>query len=293
MVSDITSDAQFRAWCQWLDDLFLVTGGWTLSSDTGQMTISTVTHPTAGNTAQGYRIYCMSDALQSTAPIFLKIEYGSSTVLTEPSIWFTIGQGSNGSGTITNVLTTRTQVNASNSTGAQTGTATSYGSAAPNRCSFAMFINATNMLWMFVFGIERTKDSVGNDTAAGFLLVYKATASGSSGVEASRYVINAVGTQPSIESGLAYIITHYTPSQTFTPGDIGVGVVIHFKGVAQQPGINWLVTNNNDVSVEGFIDLVIYGTSHRYQQLNILAAQRGVAGGAALDTNSRMLMRYD
>jgi len=293
LLSDITTDALFRAFCQWIDDLFLVTGGWTLSSDSGQMVIASAVHPTSGNQSMGYRIYCMADTLQATAPIFLKIEYGSSGILVEPGIWFTIGQGSNGSGTITNILRPRTQVMAGNNSSVQTGSANSYGSAAPNRCCFGMFCQAANTIYPFLFSIERTKDAVGNDTAAGWIPVWRSQSGGTIGLDSSAYVINAVGTQPSVETGLNYIITHRTPSETFAPGDVGVGVIIPFKGVAQQPGINWLVTNKDDVGVEGFINLVIYGTAHVYQQLNNISPNKSKSGSSTYDGNARLLMRYD
>src|SRR3970282_1095232 len=90
------TDAEFRAWVQFVEDTLVTTGGWVVTADTGQMTISTATAPGAGNTKVGYRIYRMSDVLQAANPVFVRIDYGSGAASTSPGMWLTIGQGSEG-----------------------------------------------------------------------------------------------------------------------------------------------------------------------------------------------------
>lgn len=97
-------DAGFRAWGLELStelDAYLPK-----TADTGQINWATVTRP-AVNTAAGYEIRRFNDALQATAPIFVKLEYGTTSVLTIPALWVTVGTGSNGSGTLTGSVTQR------------------------------------------------------------------------------------------------------------------------------------------------------------------------------------------
>jgi hypothetical protein len=92
--------------------------GLTQTADTGQVNWTTVTYSSTANTSSGYEIYEFTDALQSTYPIYLKIEYGTgddpAAANGSPTIWLTVGQGSNGSGTLTGTLTTRTQIGCTN-----------------------------------------------------------------------------------------------------------------------------------------------------------------------------------
>lgn len=107
-----TTDAEFRAWGSALSAA-MQTCGLLPSADTGQINWTTVARPAGANTPAGYEIYQFTDALQATSPIFVKIEYGTGTTLTNygsPALWLTVGQGSNGTGTLTGILTTRTQI---------------------------------------------------------------------------------------------------------------------------------------------------------------------------------------
>jgi len=110
-----TTDAEFRAWGS-ATKAGLAAAGFVQTSDTGQIDWTTVLAPTVATTAQGYEIWSLNDAAQSTCPIFFKIEYGSgsTTPSARPNIWITVGTGSNGSGTINGVtILSRTAFNTS------------------------------------------------------------------------------------------------------------------------------------------------------------------------------------
>lgn len=110
-VLDQTTDAAFRTWVQEVITQLVSTCGITQTSDTGQINTSTVTRA-AANTAAGFVILRFNDTLQATAPIFIKLEFGSATANTIAQMWLTVGTGSNGSGTLTGVNTTRVAVTA-------------------------------------------------------------------------------------------------------------------------------------------------------------------------------------
>lgn len=103
---DHSTDANFRLWGLEVN-AGLAAVGLTQTSDTGQINWSTVTRSAVG-VAAGYEIWQFTDSLQSTAPIVFKLEYGTGgAATTQPAAWITIGTGSNGSGTINNILTAR------------------------------------------------------------------------------------------------------------------------------------------------------------------------------------------
>jgi hypothetical protein len=98
------SNALFQAWGSELSGQ-LQAIGLTKTGDTGQINWSSVAVPTAANTAAGYEVYAFNDALQSSAPIYLRIEYGMGAAngAGYPGIWVTLGSATNGAGTITGI----------------------------------------------------------------------------------------------------------------------------------------------------------------------------------------------
>ena len=103
--ADHTTTAGFRVWGSEFHAQ-LVAVGLTLTSDTGQINWTTITIP-AINTSAGYEIWRFNDTLQATTPVFLKIEFGTAGVATQPAVWITVGNGSNGSGTLTGLTSSR------------------------------------------------------------------------------------------------------------------------------------------------------------------------------------------
>ena len=114
-VLDQSSDAAFRNWGSELSGKFAAVG-MVQTSDTGQINWTTVTRAAVINTAAGYEIWKLS-----SGNLYFKIEYGTgATQPTLPSIWITVGTGSNGSGTLTGQLSTRGQTGLSSSVIAST-----------------------------------------------------------------------------------------------------------------------------------------------------------------------------
>src|SRR5580765_2177935 len=91
---DVNTDAIFRAWAQFIEDTFVTTGGWLVSTETGNTLPANLAHPTSTNQKKGFRVYKMNDSLQATYPIFIRIDYGSGNNGPNPGIWVTIGTGS-------------------------------------------------------------------------------------------------------------------------------------------------------------------------------------------------------
>lgn len=108
-VVDHTSDAGFRTWTAEIIAQFLGVG-LTQTTDTGQINTGTATRP-ATSTFSQYVIFKFNDTLQATAPIFIKLEFGTTSTATTPSMIITIATGSNGAGTLTGVIGTRVIIN--------------------------------------------------------------------------------------------------------------------------------------------------------------------------------------
>lgn len=101
---DNSTDAAFRDWGSKLSTA-LASVGLVKTTDTGQIDWATVLKPASSGVKSGYEIWRFNDSVQPTQPLFLKIEYGSGGVAQSSiSLWFTIGKGSNGSGTLTSTI---------------------------------------------------------------------------------------------------------------------------------------------------------------------------------------------
>lgn len=185
--TDMSSDAGFRTWgATFGTNLALL--GWVKTADTGQINWSTVTKPTVANTVAGYEIWRMNDALQATAPIFLKIEYGTGAAATNSAIWITVGFSTDGAGNLTSTnQSTRTQlVTTQNS-------ATAYDwkfSGDVNR--LGVFESCAASIYRYLF-IERTHAADGSDTSTGAMLLIGSYASAS-----YAQLVSASGTLPTM-----------------------------------------------------------------------------------------------
>jgi hypothetical protein len=165
-VVDHTSDAGFRAWGSALAAA-LSTVGLVQTADTGQVNWGTVTRP-GTNTVGGYEIWRFNDALQASAPIFLKVEYATGGGATAPQLWFTLATGSNGSGTLTGTSGSRTAVFTNVP---PVSTVTPYNSRlCAKNGYFGLFFkigSVTSAQAMGVFVCGRTSDTSGAETADG------------------------------------------------------------------------------------------------------------------------------
>lgn len=214
-----SSDAYFRAWGKWISDCFSAFG-WVQTADTGQANWTTILAPTTTWTSQGYEIWRMADALQATAPVFLKIEYGSAGTATYPWIRLTVGTGSDGAGNLTGVVFTGTQIYPAS----QSATAyPSYASGASNRIAVQMTRSSS---MHFLFTVERTHDAAGADTNVGVMVFWQLTSSGwgsreshFSGSNPASYAAWNQSQFPPSGSGAMSPDIHVYPIRCWTPGE--------------------------------------------------------------------------
>lgn len=192
-VVDHTSDAAFRTWGLELNTK-LGAAGALQTADTGQINWSTVVRGSA-NTAAGYEIWKLP-----TGNLYFKIEYGTAST-SNPALWVTIGTGSNGSGTLTGQLSTRSGLGMTNGT--------SLNSTTTNYTSYLCVTNSfVGLAWkcgnsanrgdspVAMFSAGLTVDSTGTPTSVGYYFgaqVYVASAS-------SYYYIQSVRTAATAQS---------------------------------------------------------------------------------------------
>lgn len=92
---DHSSDTGARAWIDTFHSIML-SAGLLQTSDTGQINTSTYTKSGSTNTTNAYSIWKLPDS-----SLFLKFQYGNGSTTSVPRVDLQVGEGSNGSGTLT------------------------------------------------------------------------------------------------------------------------------------------------------------------------------------------------
>lgn len=281
-IYDNSSDANFIAWAKSISDQ-LTAFGWTKVTDSGTVNWATVTRPTVANTAQGYEIWAPNDALQATDAYMVKVEYGAGASALFPSVWLTVGNGSNGAGTLTGNVTTRVQLQAN---GNIASVQNMKFSGANNRfvCALAPEYNtAQNMI---AFGFERTHDGTGADVAGGLLMFGIG-----SGVKVQQVCPSTgTGAAPTQEAGLGCVTPLAAASVRGT--QFGVYPVFPFLGAMLNPLRNALVYFNAEITANVPITATHYGAATTLYTVG--GAIGSFSRGSGTDAvNSRLAIRFD
>ena len=269
-VVDQTTDAAFRTWvAEVITQLLAV--GLTQTADTGQINTTTVTRA-AGSTAAGYTIWRFNDTLQATAPIYIKLEFGSGSSNTVPAMWITVGQGSNGSGTLTGTLTTRCSCGSGT---ALSSTITSYTSRFVYNSTYGflavvMKIGSigANVAWGG-FIVVRSCDSTGAATGDSVGIItnsFSASPVGFSGTQAPSsqfysWVTSAVY-PPALNSNTANTCCFFPflPTSTTVSGNQQVMPAFHATPAIQFSN-TWGLCNMNEVAVGSTFTAQVVGST--------------------------------
>lgn len=159
------SDALFREWGEELHDE-LVAAGLVQTADTGQIDWGTVTRASINSDA-GYEIWRFDDTLQATAPIFIKLMYGTGSNASAPRLRLQVGTGTDGAGTLTGVVSSIHSADSSTTNNSDT-TAPSYLCVAEGFFGLCHKPEINNQIWyQSIFTVERTTDTDGEWTADG------------------------------------------------------------------------------------------------------------------------------
>jgi len=298
------------------------------TTDTGQINWSTVTRVTTNATENinGYEIYKFSDSLQSSKPIFFKIEYGQenagwgnapTNVAARPVIMVTVGTGSSGAGAITGQILSRTRLTGVPSPANSVGSGGSGQPTAPVQCYFsgdgsyiAMALGAMTTIptWQVqastqypagfpaYFVIDRIRDTAGATTNHGvFVLAVVWIPTGTND--------NTAATAP----GVAFIMDSFTgagigatdsyvpisfPGNGFSSSSIG-GTIYFWplplaSAVPEPQALALLGVYKNDILVGTTVPITVLGSSHTYIALT---GQR--CAPSSFMTSGGLMMRYE
>lgn len=289
------ADIDFRNWGKAISDCFAALG-WLSNGDTGQINWATVTRPLAASTVMGYEVWKTNDGMLSpelipvAMPIVVKIEYGSGTgVAANPGIWLTVGNATNGAGTMV-AGTTRVQV--PSTVAGTTGVAVNgVASGDASRIICHPFHTGPNDggIW---FSLERTKTIAGVDSQTG-ILISSSAVNGAAVTTAFQQVYQNLTGQFAAEASLGI-----WPPLTGTGaggGAIAIWPQLHTMGAFIYPGLNQLAAPISQVPTDTSISVNLYGSTHTYKSLgngpiNLASVRRGGYSPALIPT---LLMRWE
>lgn len=261
LLPDNSTATNFRAWAQFIHNA-LITAGWTVTADTGQINLTTVAAPVGANASQGYEIWQTNDGVSPT--IYLKLEYGSGPSINFPAIWVTIGTGTNGSGTISGQVTTRKQIAAQSSSAVSTGACIAAGGT--GWFTLAMF-NTTSITICLV--IERIKTSTGGESTLGAVIAGYGSITG----VCFSQVLLASGTVPGPVSLVGTVVANSTKVIGTV---IGLWPWIPYSQQVVYPNALCMgLVFTGDISTNTTFSCTRYGSSHTYYC---------VAGATAIDS---------
>lgn len=165
--TSFTTDAEFRAFCSAVDSA--ITGlGLVNTSDTGQVNLSTAVLP-SGTGVSGpsttiyYKIYRFADSLQSSKPVFIRVEfYSSANLATRPRVKFKVGTGTDGAGNLSGNPQGYFDMDPG---GGSSNSQVSYVSGGTNRMTLCMWAGDSSATYRGQFiTVERSKAADGTDS---------------------------------------------------------------------------------------------------------------------------------
>ena len=254
----------FRIWTQKMHDAILSTGI-NDASGSGSITygkdstaFESIAAPGTGvANVSGFQTYKFNDALQATHPVYIRIKYGGGSAATYPSLYVTVGTTHNtDSGSVSGPPVTLTDDQYAGN-GVMTDEPAYWMVAGGDN-----WLVLTGPAWepgtaatadeTFLFSVERTKDTNGDDTDEGILVA---------GVNSSAtyrwYTMPFVGLTPPFDSKWSTVVSNLSSPMTFG-GRQMVCPLFPITGVKPYPGKNILVTQDENFRDLDVIPISIY-----------------------------------
>ena len=240
-------------------ETILTSAGWVQTGDTGQTASGSFPGGSGTATASGYQIWRMADALQGTYPVYVKFEWGSGSVATSLGLWFTIGTGSNGTGTITGILASRIYVGQSTAVGSLYP---SYFSGSTGRLNGLICYSVSQTGMGLYFNIERTKNSSNADDGLG--IIFQAAAPSAGTALISQY-IPFTGTIRAAQTVWMCVNPTGQGSMSDGAGTVSALPVMPY-GITggANPGIGTLVYYTSDLAIGNTLAMTFRGSNHTY-----------------------------
>jgi hypothetical protein len=266
-ICNTASNTNFRAYGSAISNTF-AKSGWLQANDAGQINWTTVVANGTSGSVMGTEIWHMGDALQNTAPVYVRIDYCTLVGVNYPGFNISVGKGTDGS---LNLLALASSVLTQRVTGASAVMTPAYMSGDPNRISIGLFSGILSEQGILI-NIERTHSANGSDTADGVLAMI-------TGTSTSQQYWNAV-------TGPGPLETTYGAFVPTGGAAAGTGNAFHIypnyfdnNAVYLNPAKYFLLVVPNHVALAVPFTVTHYGAPHTYLPVALQGSFRGNGGG--------------
>jgi hypothetical protein len=299
-----TTNAEFQSWGSWISNAIANTG-LTKATDSNQINWATVSAPVGTYTMQGYEIWGFSDALQSTAPVWMKLQYGSYSGNTIPALQWALGSGYyTGDGGLIQGSITGFPLRDYNLVNnfmmlAQAGlfannTLVSYVAGGSNWLILALGARGTGsgINYAQFLSLERTVDANGTPTGDGVMATWRAAgASPATGQAVWSPIIGQIG--QTTTAGDGYGVLHPERGGGVSGSNTAVYPIFHDWGGGPflNPGLNLLAYMGTEFTAGTSNTFTYYGASHTYMPLGNSAIHS--FGGRSANTSIALMMRWE
>lgn len=270
--NSVQNDTEFRAFVQFIHDAILASG-LVQTADTGQINPVTVAKPGVANTVAGYELWAFADTHQATSPIIIKVEYGVGASTTGISFWITVGKATNGTGSLSGVVSLRTQIAATVGTEATSPLTLTSGDVDRFTVAWCFRQSVSSTSRIVFWSIEREVNALGARIAGGALITLYAPGSSVRHQEFFNPTVGGVGQEafwgvlaPRVGTGVL-------------GADLGIFPQYHVYNAFKPSGLNQLGYFHASMAANQQITIPVYGADHTYYTLGDLFA--GVTGSSA------------
>jgi hypothetical protein len=264
--------------------------GWTRVADSGIVDWTTVVANGTANNNQvnAWEIFRMTDPLQNTVPVFVKLSYYTFYTTNSPGIVLSLGGGTDGAGNLTGAVSNGIWLRMSTGAAANTWLHAYRGDSS----SITMALSANNQHsgYPIFLNIERVKDANGNDTANGVIVQFAGIIYSGVGPGYYQFYWNPFHGNAPVESDIGAFIqnTQYW----------GSGNTIHLypihpnRGIFINPFLNSIYAYTGHVAVNSPFPVTYYGGSHTYVALPTMTG--GWTNRSSQSTSSfHLCMRWE
>ena len=287
---DGSSLANFNAWAQWIYDQFIAFG-WTQTADTGQGVIPAV--GSVPSAAGYYVIFQSADALSSTCPITVKLEFFAASSV--PSFGLTVGTGgTNGAGILLFPVSKYMYGGGTYSLKASSSSTTNllplYASGDAGNIRFGLWVNSNtlsadtyNLVYII---ISRSRDATGAQTGS---YVQFWCGCGTSKFFQTIFAPPLGPTNIFDNSGsVIAAVPSSSTSWTQNGNTMAVPIMQNIGGLSN-PTPDLLLVSFTDFTAGNIVVVTVYGVAHTY----VVVVTNGVNNFNLQATNCALLMRYE
>lgn len=271
--------AAYRVWGQGVNTA-LAAVGLVQTADSGQVNWSTATWPAGQYASAGYEVWRFDDTLQSTKPVFIRLEYATPYYAYQNTPNIMVGTGTNGAGTLTGL--TR-GIFSTDQLPVSDGTVRSYFSSDKSSLCMCLVGSAsgisTSPFWLT---IDRTRDSDGTANGDG---LYILRGCANDPVNTSAAILNFVATTQVSTNPSAFVppfSSNYAGQMALYPHPVVIPKL-------EAPALACLSYWAGDIMRFSPVTVTHLGASHTYLCLGPVVQGVDVAKSASVS----LAMRYE